>query len=203
MLHYYGIELQHLNPNEIQHISAFVALCDGYLGIEPNFSLWKYFFTVSFDQRIERKGSQTRQFLARMGCAVIYLRSNQVKEYMPMKTTSSNKGWHQQWFYVKNRVDAPLPEYTGRIIEDALAVWAYGPIEKEKTWIQGLLEAIALLKSRGLTGAGVVGVYHARRVAPMMLRARSLDEMVPGACPEGTVLLTEEIANTELEQHVR
>ena len=38
-LHYYGLELQHLNPNGIQHISAFVALCKGYLGIEPQFEL--------------------------------------------------------------------------------------------------------------------------------------------------------------------
>jgi hypothetical protein len=47
LLHHYKIELQHLNPNGIQHIAAFVMLCEGYLGIEPHFELWKYFFTVS------------------------------------------------------------------------------------------------------------------------------------------------------------
>jgi len=46
LLHYYGLEMQHLNPNGIQHISAFIALCEGYLGIEPHFELWKYFFTI-------------------------------------------------------------------------------------------------------------------------------------------------------------
>ena len=46
LLHYYGLELQHLNPNRIQHISAFVTLCEGYLGIEPHFELWKYLFAV-------------------------------------------------------------------------------------------------------------------------------------------------------------
>jgi hypothetical protein len=39
LLHYYKIELQHLNPNGIQHIAAFIALCEGYLGIEPHFDL--------------------------------------------------------------------------------------------------------------------------------------------------------------------
>jgi hypothetical protein len=39
LLHYYKIELQHLNPNGIQHIVAFIALCEGYLGIEPHFDL--------------------------------------------------------------------------------------------------------------------------------------------------------------------
>ena len=47
LLHYYKIELQHLNPNGIQHMAAFVALCEGFLGISPHFDLWRYFFTVT------------------------------------------------------------------------------------------------------------------------------------------------------------
>jgi hypothetical protein len=39
LLHYYKIELQHLNPYGIQHIEAFIVLCEGYLGIEPHFDL--------------------------------------------------------------------------------------------------------------------------------------------------------------------
>jgi polyhydroxyalkanoate synthesis regulator protein len=39
LLHYYGVELQHLNPNGVQHISTFIVLCEGYLGIEPYFKL--------------------------------------------------------------------------------------------------------------------------------------------------------------------
>ena len=41
LLHHYRIKSQHLNPNGIQHISAFVVLCEGYLGIEPHFELRK------------------------------------------------------------------------------------------------------------------------------------------------------------------
>ena len=41
LLHYYKIELQHLNPNGIQHMAAFVALCEGFLGISPHFDLWR------------------------------------------------------------------------------------------------------------------------------------------------------------------
>jgi hypothetical protein len=39
LLHYYKIELQHLNPNRIQHMAAFVSLCEGFMGIEPYFNL--------------------------------------------------------------------------------------------------------------------------------------------------------------------
>jgi hypothetical protein len=47
LLHYYKIELQHLNPNGIQHMAAFILLCEGFLGIEPHFDLWRYFFTIN------------------------------------------------------------------------------------------------------------------------------------------------------------
>ena len=39
LLHHYQIELQHLNPNGIQHIAAFITMCERYLGIEPHFEL--------------------------------------------------------------------------------------------------------------------------------------------------------------------
>jgi hypothetical protein len=40
LLDYYKIELQHLNPNGIQHLAAFIMLCEGYLWISPHFDLW-------------------------------------------------------------------------------------------------------------------------------------------------------------------
>jgi hypothetical protein len=48
LLHHYQIELQHLNSNGIQQIVAFIVFCEGLLGIEPHFKLWRYFFAVSF-----------------------------------------------------------------------------------------------------------------------------------------------------------
>ena len=54
LLHHYQIKLQHLNPNGIQHISAFITMCEGYLGIEPYFKLWRYFFSISLIKKKER-----------------------------------------------------------------------------------------------------------------------------------------------------
>ena len=69
LLHYYGIELQHLNPNGIQHISAFIALCEGYLGIESHFELWKYFFAVE----LQKKERKKPDLAVPMRCASIHL----------------------------------------------------------------------------------------------------------------------------------
>ena len=48
LLDYYQVELQHHTPNGVQHIAAFVALCEGFLGISPHFDLWWYLFAVTF-----------------------------------------------------------------------------------------------------------------------------------------------------------
>ena len=39
-----------------------------------------------------------------MGCAGIQLQNNWVGEYLSMQLFMSNKGWHSQWFYLKNDV---------------------------------------------------------------------------------------------------
>ena len=44
LLLHYGLELQHLNPNGIQHIATFIALCEGFLGVPPVFKFFLYFF---------------------------------------------------------------------------------------------------------------------------------------------------------------
>ena len=69
LLHHYQIELQHLNPNGIQHIAVFIVLCEGYLGIEPHFELWRYLFFVSLHKKRERSGDLS----VPMGCTGIHL----------------------------------------------------------------------------------------------------------------------------------
>jgi hypothetical protein len=44
LLFVYGVQLHQLTPNSILHIACFITLCESFLGIEPHFLLWKYFF---------------------------------------------------------------------------------------------------------------------------------------------------------------
>jgi hypothetical protein len=48
VLQHYQLELHNLTPMGILHIMTYVALCEGYMGIDPHFQLWNYFF---HDQR--------------------------------------------------------------------------------------------------------------------------------------------------------
>ena len=55
LLHFYGIELVHLNPNSILHITAFIHLYEAFLGIEPHFALFRHLFSL----RSLQKGGET------------------------------------------------------------------------------------------------------------------------------------------------
>jgi hypothetical protein len=118
LLHYYGIELQNLNPNSILQIMVFGTLCEGYLGIKPNFALWKYYFYTTIFYKTMKKGETV---LVRIDSCAIQLRQSRVDRYITMKGLSSNKGWHQRWFYLRSDADAPLPLYTGRFFEETPA----------------------------------------------------------------------------------
>jgi hypothetical protein len=69
----------------------FIALCEGYLGIDPHFDLWRYFFAANLQKKRERNQSDR---LMPMGCASIHLRNNLADKYMALKLPTSNKGWH-------------------------------------------------------------------------------------------------------------
>jgi len=90
LLDYYQVELQHLTPNGVQHIAAFIALCEGFVGISPNFDLWRYFFTVN----LSKKRVEKQELSMPMGCASIHLRNNRVNDYPLMHLSTSNKGWY-------------------------------------------------------------------------------------------------------------
>jgi hypothetical protein len=107
---------------------------------------------------------------------------------MSLWLLSSNKGWHKQWFYLKDNTIAPLPVFSRHLIEEALEQWEWGVLDKDKKKIDDHRVAIMFLKERGLKGSGVIGAYHMRRVAPLMACTLPLYRMAPDAPLEGTVL---------------
>ena len=60
-----------------------------------------------------------------------------------------------------------MPVFSGCVIKEAPGSWRWGvPIEKKN--ITDLLAALQYLKDRGVKGSRIIGIYHARRVAPLM-----------------------------------
>jgi hypothetical protein len=120
----YGQQLQHLNPNSIQQMAAFEAMCEGYLGIGTHWNLFQYFFRFT----CLRDGSRA----ATIGCANLRTKQGRGDDYILVMLTISNNGWNKGWFYLRNYPEFALPSYTGCSIVKSQRNWADGPAKKEQ-----------------------------------------------------------------------
>jgi hypothetical protein len=74
---------------------------------------------------VKREKGKKREFKVLVGTTSIHLRGNQVVQYMSLPLTVSNKGWHKQWFYLKNDPTAPLPIFSDSFIESVWKAWVW------------------------------------------------------------------------------
>ena len=86
LLHFYGLEVTHLNPNSIAQIAIFIHLCEGYLGIAPHFNLWQALY------RLKGHPSNIRRNI--VGGATFSLRQGSV--YPIFELHDTNKGWARE-----------------------------------------------------------------------------------------------------------
>jgi hypothetical protein len=86
LLRYYGLELQYHTPSRVLHITAFVTLCEAYLGIDPDLDLRKYFFHVRHPQ-------DPKAELAISGGVVIHVKLRHGEDrYLEIPMPTSTKG---------------------------------------------------------------------------------------------------------------
>ncbi|KAK1663646.1 hypothetical protein QYE76_051805 [Lolium multiflorum] len=91
LLFVYGLQLHHLTPNSILHISIFITLCEAFLGVQPNWALWKRIFFC------RRNGSPNVAY--NIGGVVISVRST--INYFDVKLPDSVQGWRKKWLYIR------------------------------------------------------------------------------------------------------
>ncbi|KAK1608940.1 hypothetical protein QYE76_032613 [Lolium multiflorum] len=91
LLFVYGLQLHHLTPNSILHISIFITLCEAFLGVQPNWALWKRIFFC------RRNGSSNVAY--NIGGVVISVRSS--VNYFDVKLPDSVQGWRKKWLYIR------------------------------------------------------------------------------------------------------
>lgn len=111
---YFFVSLRVRRHSGIQQIVAFIALCEGYLGIYPHFELWRYFF------------------LSLCRYAAVHLRRSRAMKYMQIEPRWNTK-WHCHWFYMKNDPVAPFPAFSGCLVEVAPDWWHWGPLQRRRS----------------------------------------------------------------------
>jgi hypothetical protein len=120
----YRLELQYLNPNSIQQMAVFEAMCKGYLGISAHWHLFRYLFKFV----CLKEGS----LAATISCANLRMKQGWGDDYILVSLTSSNSDWHKGWFYLQNDPKFALLEYTGNSIGQSRRNWSDGPVKAEQ-----------------------------------------------------------------------
>jgi hypothetical protein len=150
----------HLIPLGMLHMTAFVTLCEAYMGIEPHFNLWNYFFRARLQQ-----GSGIEK--AALGNVDIFVRSVPgVDPYFHLPISEPSIGWQKVWFFFRNDVDMLLPMFMGsRPIPQPK--WGYGVAQKDLRMLQPLCEVIKQLLGGGLMGMDLLWTFVSCRVQPL------------------------------------
>jgi hypothetical protein len=187
----YGLELHHLNPNSICHISIFIYFCEAFLGIEPHWDLFRFLFRI--------KPQPSSKNLSVAGGAGIQLRQQAGDKYLSYKFPSNLPGWKNHWFYIENHAPQ-LPAKSNRppVVRPE---WNLEPSSGDMDQVRELLDIIEAQKMKGVTGASVMFSFFKRRVQPIQQRHRLGFEYTGTADPSR--MCTEELSNEAALQRVQ
>jgi hypothetical protein len=167
--------------------------------VEPQWNLWLHLFKA--EHFAKKAGEKGLRCAVRAGSCVLQVRLGRADLYIPAHLISSNSGWHDGWFYLRND-ESQLPRYTSRVLTAREENWTYGVPEAEKPCLDPLLAALQQLRLRGLTAA-VATAFHRCRVMPLCQRRLRLDQMTSEAPLEGSRMSHESLTLEEVLRRAR
>ncbi|KAK1625836.1 hypothetical protein QYE76_000151 [Lolium multiflorum] len=166
-----GYRLHQLTPNSILHISIFITLCECFLGIPPNWGLWKRIFFV--------RRNSSHNIAYNVGGVVICVRPD--VEYFDVKFPDSVQGWRKRWLYIReehiNSQDYNIAPFDGSEKILRRRSWDAEAIDEEKTATDALMKRIhELQNTRGkeLSGIQITAYFLRIRVQPLQVRKNPL-----------------------------
>jgi hypothetical protein len=106
------------------------------LGIDPHWDLWTHLFSVEFFAATTEV-KKVRMAVWADGCT-LQLRPGRAQQYIPATLASSNKGWQNQWFYLRND-GGMLPPFSQRVVTAAGTNWRWGATREKQEKLQPIL----------------------------------------------------------------
>jgi hypothetical protein len=197
---HYGVELHNFSPNAISQAAVFVAICEGYLGVEAHWDLWKHLFRGELYTKHVQQGPRRP---IRAGGFTLHMQENRRDLYIPSTMTTNNHDWDRVWFYLRND-DGRLPAYTSSILMDKPDSWAYGvsPPERQAK-LTVFTKALQRLADKWLTAAAIAANFHRQRVLPLMERRLPIYRLMPEASSEGSRMVAELLTHNVAAQRAK
>ena len=114
----------------VLHIAGFITVCEAFLGMEP----LRDFFRRLFSRRALTVGNPAE--VAPVGAFALQRKPSVGGLYPAYICYDSNRGWHGEWFYIRNPTEAPFLAFTGgRPEKQDSWSWGYSRWEKKKVEI--------------------------------------------------------------------
>ena len=104
-------------------MAAFEALCEGFLGINAHWKLFWHLFCFTIQSDNSRPTA--------IGYASLKIKLGMGDVYIVSNLSTSNKGWHSGWFYLKNDPKHPFPKHIERTFYKVPAKWSYSPTKAD------------------------------------------------------------------------
>ena len=102
------------------HVAGFITVYEAFLGMEPHVDFFRRIFTG----RALSEGKPART--APVGGFALQKKLSSSGSYTACTPCDSNRGWHGEWFYIRNLVEAPFPSFTRRRPKRQES-WSWGP----------------------------------------------------------------------------
>ncbi|KAE8778203.1 hypothetical protein D1007_48908 [Hordeum vulgare] len=179
-LRFFGLQPHHLAPNAILQLSAFVVLCEGFVGVEPRVDLWCSLFFFK-QQSIAMEKSEAEKLkgprpMTPCGAALVHHRSKSGFPQMPLQ--ESIKHWQMGFFYVKNAEPAldvlNMPPFD--IAPPTRLNWD-AKTPKPISEVALLCAHLDILEKGGLLGRDLLTTMVTRRILPLQRRPHLVCEM--------------------------
>ena len=151
LLQFSGIQLHHLTPQSILHLSIFTHFCEAFLGVLPLFHLFQHFFILVSIPNTSKP--------AVVGGYELVLHPETGDEYLSYDPDGKGFEWKSFWFHVEN-FESPLPERSPSAPQ-VRACWSSTGLGGGQ--VTCLLNTIAKLKEEGITGDHVVFSFVSHR----------------------------------------
>ncbi|KAK1668530.1 hypothetical protein QYE76_056689 [Lolium multiflorum] len=158
LLFIYGLQLHHLTPNSILHISIFITLCEAFLGVQPNWALWKRIF-----------------FCRRNGSPNVAYNIGGVVMFVPLATTSTSnsltQGWRKKWLYIQEEnhgcAEDNIPPFDGAEKIFHRRSWDAETIEE---YLMARIHELQNTRGKELSGIQITAYFLRTRVQPLQAR---------------------------------
>ena len=160
LLYYYGIQIHHLTPQSILHITVFVHLCEAFLGIEPYFELFRSLFVLT--------PQPSHKEIEHIGCASLRLRPDMVDKYLEYPAFMMMPTEREISFYIGNPALA-LPKWFDKP-PIYVREWIQKNTPGSDDQVKELLDLIFCFREMRVIAASVVFNWTRCRIQPSQRR---------------------------------